>query len=77
MPALALLFEDSDDRAFQQPAFRSVPESAIIRAIDRDFSKQPNGLDHLPFRDFPAAKLYNCDCCGPAALTAKVTGDRK
>jgi len=29
---------------------------------------QPHALDHLPFPDFHAAKLYNCGCCDPAAF---------
>jgi hypothetical protein len=32
----SLIFQDSDERAFQQPALGGVPESAIIRAIDQE-----------------------------------------
>jgi hypothetical protein len=45
--------------------------------------REPHTLDHLPFPDFHAAKLYNCNCCDPAAdlgrkvsrlMGAKLTG---
>jgi hypothetical protein len=31
----SLVFEDSDDRALQQPAFCGAPETTIIRAVDQ------------------------------------------
>ena len=32
----SLIFQDSDDRTFELPAFTSVPESAIVRAVDQE-----------------------------------------